>query len=546
MELCAGRKQRQARLNILTWERTQNDIDDEDHQARLAALVNYAGASFGRNVYIAENAQVHTDHLIMGENSWIAGNAIVRGDVELGSNVSINPYACISGKVRIGNDTRIASHVSIVGFNHGFESLDVPIYRQPLTRLGIEIGEDVWIGANAVVLDGAMIGKGAIIAAGAVVRGTVPDYAIMGGVPACVIGSRKTSMPSPKQEDVDQLLARLDAQVSTNWRQAIEHYSVEGRFLSPDASGKVEGKVRHLCDAIEIASAFGQQHDVFDTKTVTEQLQALQDPTTGLFSEPDRPYGNPPERDPSALYSILSVGYALECLGAAPLHPIAFVEVLDAEALVTWLEDLPWDQRAWHCGATVDAIGTALYLNQRHFGLGKNLATLMGWLALKADRQTGLWGEATVKEGLLQPVNGFYRLTRGTYAQFDLPVPYPEAAIDSVLTSYEDYERFHGASFNACNLLDTIHPLLLCGLQTEHRKEEARKIATDLLGRLERRWVENEGYPFSEPDRPGLQGTEMWLSVIWLCARLLGKDKALSFEPKGVHRFTHAWLPKQP
>ncbi|KQO77530.1 acyltransferase [Rhizobium sp. Leaf262] len=532
-----GMKQRRARLNIMPWERTQSDIDDDDHQARLQRLVDYAGATFGRSVYIAEDAQVHTDRVSIGDNSWIAGHAIVRGDVELGKNVSINPYACISGKVRIGNDTRIASHVSVVGFNHGFESVEIPIYRQPLTSIGIDIGDDVWIGANAVVLDGATVGKGVIVAAGAVVKGKVPDYAIVGGVPARVIGSRKPLPHGPKPGDVGELLARLDAQLSSNWQQAIEHYRFDERFLSPDASGTTDGKIRHLCDAIEIASAFGHQRNLFEAKSVIEQLQAWQSRSTGLFIEPGRQYQNPSERDPSALYNILCAVYALECFDAAPLHPISFVEDLDADALVKWLDDLPWRERAWHCGATVDAIGTALYFNQRYFGLGKNLTVLMGWLTLKIDARSGLWGDATPQEGLLQPVNGFYRLTRGTYAQFGLPVPHPQASIDSVLLNYGNYDGFHGTAFNACNLLDTIHPLLLCGLQTDHRKDEVRQIATDVLKRLDGRWVENKGYAFCDGHEPGLQGTEMWLSIIWLCAKLLAQEETLSFKPKGVHRF---------
>jgi hypothetical protein len=60
------------------------------------------------------------------------------------------------------------------------------------------------------------------------------------------------------------------------------------------------------------------------------------------------------------------------------------------------------------------------------------LATLIGWLTLRADATTGLWS-GPVGDDWLQPVNGFYRLTRGTYAQFGLPLPWPERTIDAVL-----------------------------------------------------------------------------------------------------------------
>ena len=65
--------------------------------------------------------------------------------------------------------------------------------RQPTTSLGVEIGDDVWIGANAVILDGAKVGSHSIIAAGAVVRKEFADYQIIVGNPAVAIRDRRTS-----------------------------------------------------------------------------------------------------------------------------------------------------------------------------------------------------------------------------------------------------------------------------------------------------------------------------------------------------------------
>ncbi|NTJ44633.1 acyltransferase [Agrobacterium larrymoorei] len=526
-----------ARLNILTWERKQADIDCEDHQARLQALVQRAGATFGENVYIAEKAEIHTDRLAMGDTSWVAGYAIVRGNIEMGSNVSVNPYACISGKVKIGNDVRIASHVSIVGFNHGFDDATVPIYRQPLTSLGIDIGDDVWIGANAVVLDGVKIGNGAIIAAGAVVKSDIPAMAIAGGVPARVLKSRRRDHAGTPERGMRKILQALDRQVTQDWRTAVRSYENKDGFVSANASGEEVQTIRQLCDAIEIASAFGEQQSMFDPDATVFKLRQLQDKDTGLFIEPGRSYTIPLEQDPDILYNILSVCYALKCFNSEPTYPIAYFEEMQTTTLVDLLGNLPWQTRAWHSGATVDAIGTVFYVNQRCFGLDTNIATLMGWLSLNVDKITGLWGGSGPSGGLLQPVNGFYRLTRGTYAQFDLPVPYPDAAIDSVITNYRSHEGFKADAFDACNLLDTIHPLLLCLQQTDHRKVEALKIAEEIIERVEGRWVPGKGFAFREGHLPGLQGTEMWLSVIWLCAKLLGLEQDLSFTPRGVHKF---------
>lgn len=526
------------RLNILTWERKQEDIDSPDHQARLRGLESSANATFAQGIYIAAKAEVHTDRLLMGAQSWIAGYAIVRGDIELGDNVSINPYACLSGKVKIGNGARIASHVSIVGFNHGFDDTETPIHRQPLTSLGIEIGDDVWIGANAAVLDGVKIGRGAIIAAGAVVTKNIPPMAVAGGVPARVLRYRTDKTKAHSPLEIDDLLLELGKEITEGWLSAIDSCRVDGLYRSPDASGQIVESTRHLCDAIEIAAAFGQERTVFDVQTTVAGLQRMQDERTGLFFAAGHPRSLPPEQDPEILYNILAVGYALECFDAAPQRPIAFVEDINADALTLLLEGLPWQNRAWHCGATVDAVATALYFNGRYFTSGSNRHTLFGWLAVHADKTTGLWGMPTSGQGLLQPVNGFYRLTRGSYAQFDLPLPYPEAAIDSVIANYRAHAGFHGEDFNACNLLDTIHPLLLCLKQTDHRRDEAKKIAREILTTNSGRWKKDRGFAFAEGHPPGLQGTEMWMSVIWLAAKLLDAEQLLPFRPRGVHRFS--------
>ncbi|MCZ4072507.1 acyltransferase [Agrobacterium sp. LMR679] len=535
-----GVSQRPDRLNILTWERKQEDIASLNHQTRLRGLERSANAVFGQGVYIADKAEVHTDRLLMGAQSWIAGYAIVRGDIELGENVSINPYACLSGKVTIGNGVRIASHVSIVGFNHGFDDIETPIHRQPLTSLGIKIGDDVWIGANAVVLDGVKIGRGAIIAAGAVVAKDIPAMAIAGGVPARVLRYRGEKAAAPTLMAPDGLLQELGKEITDDWLAAIRSYGKDGIYRSADASGREVESVRHLCDAIEIAAAFGQEKIAFDAGKTVANLQALQDQETGLFLNRHHRPSTPPEKDPAVLYNILAVGYALECFGAAPKQPIAFVERLRTDELILLLEELPWQSRAWHCGATIDAIATALYFNRRYFTSGDNLTVLFGWLAMNVDKTSGFWGRPTSAQGLLQPVNGFYRLTRGSYAQFGLPLPYPEAAIDSVIANYRAYGGFHGADFNACNLLDTIHPLLLCLKQTDHRQDEAKEIAREILHRNEGRWQRSRGFAFAEGHPAGLQGTEMWMSVLWLSAKLLDAEHLLPFRPRGIHRFEPA------
>lgn len=530
---CDDEDWRHARLQFLTWDRTPADIDSPEHRARQAELALRAGASFAPSAYIAANAAIFTTRLVLGEQSWIGGHALVRGDVEFGAHCTVNPYAMISGKVRCGDGVRIASHASLVGFNHGYDDPDTPIYLQKHESLGITIEDDVWIGANAVVVDGVTIGRGAVIAAGAVVSKDVPAMAIAGGVPAKVLRFRGKG----RRDEARRQLEALGDRAAQEWRAVLaENFDGEA-YMSREQDGAARRSNRHLCDAIEIAAAFDQVPPGLDVPAVLAQLQAVQDQATGLFPDPFQPPkpGTPMRDDGLALYNVLSTGYALEILGGQPLHRIEAVEI-EAPELRLWLESLPWRERAWGAGAAVDAIGTALYFNARYFETGTSRETLFGWLAMTQDRGSGLWGSLTAAEGLLQPVNGFYRLTRGTYAQFGVAVPRPEEAIDSVLLNHRNYGGFSGRSYTACNLLDTIHPLLLCLMQTDHRRAEAEGIARAVIARAEERWVEGRGFAFADGQAPGLQGTEMWLSVVHLSAKLLGIEDAFAFVPKGVHR----------
>ena len=92
--------------------------------------------------------------------------------------------------MEIGDDTIFGNYVSLHSENHNYQDKNIPIRLQGVTRKGIKIGRDCWIGSKATILDGSVIGDGCIVAAGAVVRGVIPPYSIVGGVPAKIIKSR--------------------------------------------------------------------------------------------------------------------------------------------------------------------------------------------------------------------------------------------------------------------------------------------------------------------------------------------------------------------
>ncbi|MBB3350373.1 hypothetical protein FHT70_000274 [Rhizobium sp. BK049] len=222
--------------------------------------------------------------------------------------------------------------------------------------------------------------------------------------------------------------------------------------------------------------------------------------------------------DPKALYTVLSVGYALELLGSNPRHPVRAVE-LDAAGLDAWLSALPWQSRAWHAGSVVDAIGTAIYFNASYFGIRQSRQALFEWLNRNANSVSGLWGEPTAAEGMAPA--GEWLLS-------------PDAR--HLCLNYRNHKGFVGAKYNACNLLDTIHPLLLITRQTDYRRTDGEAISRHLITRALDRWRDGEGFPFADGAEPSLRGTEMWLSVIHLSADFLGLADHFAFVPKGVHR----------
>ena len=95
----------------------------------------------------------------------------------------------------MGNGVMIGPGVVIVSSNHDHLQTNLPMTKMDHIFAPVVIGNDIWIGANAVILAGVQIGNGAVIAAGSVVNKDVNAFDIVGGVPARVLGSRKPGNP---------------------------------------------------------------------------------------------------------------------------------------------------------------------------------------------------------------------------------------------------------------------------------------------------------------------------------------------------------------
>lgn len=183
--------------NSLTWQQGIAKITTRfesyllDFLLMLLHLTTYLPSHFLRNgiwrlsgMQLGANSTLHTGVRVFDPRNIRVGEGTIIG------------YACfIDGRnqVMIGNHTDIASEVMIYSQEHDISDPSFVAKGAP-----VAIGDYVFIGPRAIILPGVKVGKGAIIAAGAVVTKDVEDYAIVGGVPAKVIGERNLKNPHYK------------------------------------------------------------------------------------------------------------------------------------------------------------------------------------------------------------------------------------------------------------------------------------------------------------------------------------------------------------
>lgn len=109
------------------------------------------------------------------------------GELIIGDHTRIGINNTLIGPIHIGNHVNLAQNVTITGLNHVFTDVTKRIDEQGVSTNLVTIEDDVWIGANAVVLAGAKIGRHAAIGAGSIVSHDIPPYSICVGSPAKVI-----------------------------------------------------------------------------------------------------------------------------------------------------------------------------------------------------------------------------------------------------------------------------------------------------------------------------------------------------------------------
>ena len=126
----------------------------------------------------------------LGDYSVIESFACINnavGDVMIGDHTRVGLHNTIIGPVIIGNHVNLAQGITVTALNHNFDDSNKRIDEQGVSTSAVIIEDDIWIGANAVILPGVTIGHHSVVAAGAVVTKDVPPHSLVAGVPAKII-----------------------------------------------------------------------------------------------------------------------------------------------------------------------------------------------------------------------------------------------------------------------------------------------------------------------------------------------------------------------
>lgn len=182
--------------------------------ARLTSLFSKIRVWYFQNVF--KIMDIGGNPAMIGRNVYIANAKRIK----FGTGCRINENVYIESAT-IGNDVLIAPNVKILSREHEHEDVDIPISMQGYKEeKPITIANNVWIGRNAIILAGVKIGTGVIVGAGAVVTKDIEDYAVVGGVPATFIKSRKNIEPEviskPRHKKFNEIHSVQDRPASDN------------------------------------------------------------------------------------------------------------------------------------------------------------------------------------------------------------------------------------------------------------------------------------------------------------------------------------------
>lgn len=166
--------------------------------ANDSTIIFESGCSIAKT---AEIGAANAGTIVIREKVSIGPGCVIstsKEDLRIGKRTTFHSDCLISGKITIGHDCLFANNVTVLtGTHHIYGSGTIrendaeKQSRNDYSLIqSVQIGSDCWLGANSVVLPGVIIAKGTVVGANTVVTKNFPEYSILGGVPAKVIGSR--------------------------------------------------------------------------------------------------------------------------------------------------------------------------------------------------------------------------------------------------------------------------------------------------------------------------------------------------------------------
>jgi acetyltransferase-like isoleucine patch superfamily enzyme len=176
------------------------------------ATISHKKLTLGHHCFIGDNVTIYEDKLggevTLGDAVHLHQGSLIQtgsgGSLYVGDQTHIQPncqFSAYQGNIIIGRNVDIAPACAFYPYNHGIAP-DLPVRKQPLiSKKGITVGDDAWLGYGVILLDGAQIGEGAVVGAGSVVTGEVPAGMIAAGVPARLIKHRSDASTIPQLRD---------------------------------------------------------------------------------------------------------------------------------------------------------------------------------------------------------------------------------------------------------------------------------------------------------------------------------------------------------
>ncbi len=118
--------------------------------------------------------------------------------ITIGDRVGIRPYCTISASesIEIADDVVLSAFTTVIDSDHTFDAGEPNVLWNPSRSAPVRIGRGTWVGERVAILRGSQIGRYCVVGANSVVRGEVPDYSVVAGVPARVVGTTAGTAPA--------------------------------------------------------------------------------------------------------------------------------------------------------------------------------------------------------------------------------------------------------------------------------------------------------------------------------------------------------------